>query len=86
MDDDNCGEMPWGFVASGVPDPPACIADCRQRFLAGLVPEDETFGAVCEVLSDKGHATRQQSFRSLYCCDSQLCGVDNLALGGLDRR
>ncbi|KAF4468091.1 hypothetical protein FALBO_5021 [Fusarium albosuccineum] len=79
-----CSGHGWGFVAPDVQDPPQCINMCRERFLRELLPKDETFERVCEALEDKGHMDREQPFRALYCCDSQLCGVDNLGEGGKD--
>lgn len=85
-DDEDCKEAPWGFIATRVQDPPQCITDCRNRFIADLVPENETLDTLCEVLSDKSHSNKQKAFKTLYCCDSHICGVDNRAEGGLDRR
>lgn len=86
MDVDGCSDQQWGFLATDVPDAPACISDCRDKFLKALVPADETFGRVCEHLSENGDAsTRDEAFQALYCCDAQLCGVDNLKSGGEDR-
>lgn len=73
----------WGFIAADVEDPPRCIATCRERFLRELLPKDETFERACEALANRGQ--QQQHFRALYCCDSQLCGVDNLGERGRDR-
>lgn len=81
----DCGGHSWGFIAANVDDPPECISKCRERFLKGLLPKDETFERVCEVLSDKDHMDKEQPFRALYCCDAQLCGVDNLGRSGKDR-
>ncbi|KAM0404976.1 hypothetical protein ACHAQC_000038 [Fusarium culmorum] len=74
----------WGFVAPDVQDPPHCIALCRERFLKELLPEDETFERVCETLQDKDRMEREQPFQTLYCCDAQACGVDNLGERGRD--
>jgi hypothetical protein len=74
----------WGFIAADVEDPPQCIAMCRERFLRELLPKDETFERACEALGDRGEQ-QHRSFRALYCCDSQLCGVDNLGERGRDR-
>ncbi|CAF3563238.1 hypothetical protein SNK04_001723 [Fusarium graminearum] len=74
----------WGFVAPDVQDPPHCIALCRERFLKELLPEDETFERVCEALQDKDRMEREQPFQTLYCCDAQACGVDNLGERGRD--
>ncbi|KAF4979706.1 hypothetical protein FZEAL_4134 [Fusarium zealandicum] len=79
-----CSSHGWGFIAPDVDDPPQCISMCRERFLRELLPKDETFQRVCEALEDQGHMDREQPFRALYCCDSQLCGVDNLGEGGKD--
>lgn len=81
----DCANHGWGFVAADVADPPHCISRCRERFLRDMLPKDETFERLCEVLEDKDHMDKGQSFRALYCCDSQLCGVDNLGAGGKDR-
>jgi hypothetical protein len=83
-DDDHCGSLPWGFLAVSVADAPACVADCRQKFLTALSPKDETIDSVCELLSDNEGDT-DQPFHLLYCCDAQLCGVANLESAGEDR-
>lgn len=80
-----CAAHDWGFIATDVDDPPRCVSECRERFLRQMLPKDETFGRLCEVLGDKDHMDKEQPFRSLYCCDSQLCGVDNLGAIGKDR-
>ncbi|CAM1509951.1 Fc.00g002860.m01.CDS01 [Cosmosporella sp. VM-42] len=80
----DCTGHTWGFIAANVDDPPHCISKCRERFLRELLPKDETFERVCEVLADKDYMDKEQPFRALYCCDSQLCGVDNLEGGGKD--
>ena len=81
-----CSNKPWGFLATNLPDPPSCVAECRKRFLAGLspLPSLETFDVVCELLSDNRRDT--SALWDLYCCDSQLCGVNNLASRGEDRK
>ncbi|KAG9256412.1 uncharacterized protein F5Z01DRAFT_672399 [Emericellopsis atlantica] len=87
MDTERCTDQPWGSLASNVVDAPSCIADCRQKFLATLLPEreliDETLEPVCEHLS-KESLSLDEAFWTLYCCDAQLCGVDNLAGRGKD--
>ena len=83
-EDEVCDEVPWGFFATSVPDAPACIADCREKFFSALSPQDETIESVCELLLDNDGDT-DQPFHLLYCCDAQLCGVDNLEGGGDDR-
>lgn len=82
----DCGQS-WGFVAVNVEDPPQCVRQCRERFLREVLPKDETFDfeQVCQLLTDKDHMDKERPFRALYCCDSQLCGVDNLGGGGKDR-
>lgn len=86
MEGNRCSNQPWGFLATDVADPPACIADCRQKFLRGLSLEDETLETVCEALTDNGNTDiKDEMFWALYCCDAQLCGVDNLKGGGDDR-
>ena len=85
MEAKGCGGEPWGLLATDVSDPPKCIQGCRSRFLNILVGEHETLATACEVLSDMGHTGKTQPFRDLYCCDSQLCGVDNLLKEGKDR-
>lgn len=84
--DDDCTDQQWGFIATSVSDPEQCITDCRVRFFSALLSKDETFDALCEVLSDKSHEDKEEALRTLYCCDSQICGVDNLIEGGLDRK
>ncbi|KAK2938232.1 hypothetical protein FoTM2_001450 [Fusarium oxysporum f. sp. vasinfectum] len=79
-----CSGHSWGFIAPDVQDPPLCISLCRERFLKGLVPGDETIERVCEVLQDRDWMEKEQPFRALYCCDAQACGVDNLGEGGKD--
>lgn len=78
-------EEPWGFVASDISDPPQCVQDCRERFLRAvlqlLLPKNETFDELCQALSYK----ESPLLDALYCCDSQLCGVDNLGGAGQDR-
>jgi hypothetical protein len=83
-DDDRCEGKPWGFLATLVSDAGACIADCRQQFLTALSPKDETIERVCELFSNKDGEAGQLLHR-LYCCDAQICGVDNLEMSGEDR-
>jgi hypothetical protein len=87
MDEDHCNGLAWGFLATNVPDPPHCIATCRETFLKGWLLENETFESVCERLSNiEGSADgKDKPFWSLYCCDAHLCGVDNLENRGKDR-
>ncbi|KAI9158315.1 hypothetical protein HJFPF1_06307 [Paramyrothecium foliicola] len=73
-----CPDQPWGTIATNVPDAPTCISDCRAKFLRLLLPSNETFRRVCQILSDDGDQDKNELFWSLYCCDSQLCGVNNL--------
>ncbi|KAK0385926.1 hypothetical protein NLU13_7101 [Sarocladium strictum] len=82
-----CGGKKWGFVAYDVADAPGCISLCRQRFLESLVTvtvtdlqdAHETFVHVCETLSvHRQHAAGDHPLWDLYCCDAQLCGVDNV--------
>ncbi|KAK7427509.1 hypothetical protein QQZ08_005951 [Neonectria magnoliae] len=80
----DCASHGWGFVAADVADPPRCISRCREGFLRDMLPKDKTFERLCEVLEDKDYMDREQPFRALYCCDSQLCGVDNLGAAGKD--
>jgi hypothetical protein len=80
-----CSSHSWGFVAPDVQDPPQCIALCRERFLKELLPKDETFERVCDVLQDSVRMEKDQPFQALYCCDAQACGVDNLGERGRDR-
>lgn len=85
----------WGFVAYNVADAPKCIARCRRRFIEAILAasaprkdygDDETFDQVCETLSDKTQRDRKdQPFWDLYCCDAQLCGVNNVERLGEDR-
>lgn len=79
-----CDGKDWGYVATDINDPPDCISRCRERFLE-LLPQHETFDDVCQLLSDSRHMDMDQLFRMLYCCDSQLCGVNNLDGSGQDR-
>ncbi|KAM0349737.1 hypothetical protein ACHAPU_003566 [Fusarium lateritium] len=79
-----CSSHSWGFVAPDVQDPPHCISLCRERFLKDLLPKDETFERVCEVLQDTARVGKEQPFQALYCCDAQACGVDNLGERGRD--
>ena len=87
-----CDGKKWGSIAYNVANAPKCISSCRQRFLQNLVPiddvqdEDETFIKVCETLSDKTQRhSKDHPFWHLYCCDAQLCGVDNVERLGEDR-
>ncbi|KAH7153191.1 hypothetical protein EDB81DRAFT_946084 [Dactylonectria macrodidyma] len=79
-----CAAHDWGFIAADVDDPPHCVSECRERFLRAMLPKDETFGQLCEVFEDRDRMDKEMPFRSLYCCDSQLCGVDNLGEIGKD--
>ncbi|KAH6885799.1 hypothetical protein B0T10DRAFT_462049 [Thelonectria olida] len=72
---ERCANRAWGFVADQVDDAPPCIAECRGRFLSDVLPENETFERVCEMLQD---SASEGPFRALYCCDAQICGVDHL--------
>lgn len=86
MEDDRCSDRLWGFLATDVSDAPACVSECRQNFLKTLVSQEETFQRVCERLSDNSDTDGQEeAFWALYCCDSQLCGVDNIERDGQDR-
>ncbi|CAG9938873.1 unnamed protein product [Clonostachys rosea f. rosea IK726] len=86
MAENSCSGMPWGFLAADVPNAPKCIASCRAKFVDGLLLENKTLESVCEHLSDNGNTTTEKlpPFWDLYCCDSQLCGVDNLKSHNLD--
>ncbi|KAH7133251.1 hypothetical protein B0J13DRAFT_641829 [Dactylonectria estremocensis] len=79
-----CAAHDWGSIAADVDDPPHCVSECRERFLRAMLPKDETFGRLCEVFEDRDHMDKEKPFHSLYCCDSQLCGVDNLGEIGKD--
>ncbi|CAI6098566.1 unnamed protein product [Clonostachys chloroleuca] len=87
MAENSCSGMPWGFLAADVPNAPKCITSCRAKFIDGLLLENKTLESVCEHLSDNGNTTTEKlpPFWDLYCCDSQLCGVDNLKSHNLDR-
>lgn len=86
-DSQRCADRAWGFVAENVNDAPSCIAECRGRFLSGVLPEYETFDRVCAMLQDANDRDASEGvFRALYCCDAQLCGVDHLQMAGKDRR
>ncbi|ODA80998.1 hypothetical protein RJ55_03958 [Drechmeria coniospora] len=49
-----------------------------------MLPGNETLQQVCEALSDSIRTNDGRPFRMTYCCDSQLCGVNNLAGRGKD--
>lgn len=86
MEDDRCDDRLWGFLATDVSDAPACISSCRQDFLKALMLREESFERLCEQLVDMSETSGQDDpFWGLYCCDSQLCGVDNLKNLGQDR-
>ncbi|KAH7320976.1 hypothetical protein B0I35DRAFT_477509 [Stachybotrys elegans] len=74
----------WGFIATNIPDPPACISECRAQLLETLLQGDETMQRACELLSDTTFAGREEAVQALYCCDSQRCGVDHLGKPGQD--
>jgi hypothetical protein len=65
------------IVATSVPDPPKCIAACRQQFLdAAIHKYDETsFNTVCEAFSNNVTKEGDKRLWGLYCCDSVYCGV-----------
>ncbi|KAL6855308.1 hypothetical protein ACO1O0_006449 [Amphichorda felina] len=85
MEDDLCSDRSWGFLATDVSDVPACVSECRQNFLKTLMSQEETFQRVCERLSNNSATDDQEeAFWVLYCCDSQLCGVNNLEREGQD--
>ena len=87
MEKSQCKGRQWGFLATNIDNAPKCVANCRQKFVEGLLPHDETFKSVCEHLSDNGGLRgANEDLWELYCCDSQLCGVDNLKRGGNDRK
>jgi hypothetical protein len=89
IDEDVCSglasssEQSWDTVATNVPDPPKCIADCQHHFLSSVVRNYENilFGKVCQELSNNEAKTGNQKFWTLYCCDSVRCGVRNDRLG-----
>ncbi|VUC35163.1 unnamed protein product [Clonostachys rosea] len=87
MAENSCSGMPWGFLATDVLNAPKCITSCRAKFIDGLLLENKTLESVCEHLSDNGNTATEKlpPFWDLYCCDSQLCGVDNLKSHNLDR-
>ncbi len=88
MEEDECINHQWGYLAAGVVDAPKCISSCRTKFLNTLLSQTETFDRICERLSDTSDNIRDRDHATLwdlYCCDSQLCGVDNLESGGEDR-
>ncbi|POR32363.1 Uncharacterized protein TPAR_07427 [Tolypocladium paradoxum] len=82
--DKRCSSRGWGYLAANVPDPPACITDCRRQLLQAIVPSNETLGEVCKAVTDSRRTGNDQVFRMVYCCDSQVCGVDNLDGRGKD--
>lgn len=84
MDEEVCRDKPWGFIATSVVDAPECITGCRDKFLKSLLPEVETLDRVCKLLSDNSRVG-SRLLHTLYCCDSQICGVNNLQGSGLDR-
>jgi hypothetical protein len=66
----------WTDCATDVPDPPQCIAECQQQFLATVIPgyDETSLKLACESLTSGG-STGDKRFWSLYCCDSSRCGV-----------
>lgn len=81
-----CRARAWGFLATDIKDAPACIMGCRDRFWSSLAPENETFADICQVLSEESSRRRETILDSVYCCDAQICGVNNLLGSGLDRK
>ncbi|PNY28443.1 Uncharacterized protein TCAP_01624 [Tolypocladium capitatum] len=85
MANGKCSSRGWGYLAANVPDPRACITDCRWQLLRAIAPSNETLGEACKALSDSRRSSNDQVFRVVYCYDSQVCGVDNLDGRGKDR-
>lgn len=81
-----CIGSPWGAIATGILDGPGCVLACRDSFRRSFVPDNETFERVCERLTQLNDSERDTALLELYCCDSQLCGVDNINQPGNDRK
>lgn len=82
------GGKPWGFMAEGVTDAPACISNCQSSFLDKLAADNGSFDHICSYLSTDVRTENEDvdvAFWDLYCCDSQLCGVDHLDSKERDR-
>lgn len=83
----NCEGRPWGYMATGVTNAPSCISACRDRIISTATTEHGSFEALCRFLTEPdvdSHGTIHVLW-GLYCCDSQLCGVNNLRSSARDR-
>lgn len=81
-----CIGSTWGAIAGNVQDPPDCIRGCRESLRQLLAPNDETYAKFCSTLVQLDPPQMENMLLGLYCCDSQLCGVDNIGLPGFDRK
>lgn len=66
----------WPYLATDVPNPAACLSQCRESFMAEVVaaPADDK-AALCEAMNGTAQAGGDVGFGWLYCCSSVLCGV-----------
>ncbi|KAJ6781613.1 hypothetical protein PWT90_04415 [Aphanocladium album] len=80
-----CVGSPWGAIADDIQDAPTCVRGCRDSLRRLLAPNDETYENFCRMLVQLDQPKRDDMLLGLYCCDSQLCGVDNIGLPGYDR-
>ncbi|ATY58442.1 hypothetical protein A9K55_002528 [Cordyceps militaris] len=79
-----CVGSRWGAIAGDVQDAPGCVRGCRDSLRRLLAPSEETYDVVCRVLARLDQPQIEDLLIGLYCCDAQLCGVDNIALPGYD--
>ncbi|KAJ3475728.1 hypothetical protein NLG97_g9359 [Lecanicillium saksenae] len=79
-----CVGSTWGAIADNIQDAPTCVRGCRDSLRRLLAPSDETFEKFCRTLVQLDQPKRDDMLLGLYCCDSQLCGVDNIGLPGFD--
>ncbi|KAF4510941.1 hypothetical protein G6O67_002786 [Ophiocordyceps sinensis] len=76
-----CTSQPWAsclldFLPAEVLDAPTCVAYRQLQFLQAIAPPNGALQDVCQSLSHRYRLS------NLYCCDSQICRVDNLVGSG----
>ncbi|OAQ96953.1 hypothetical protein LLEC1_06040 [Akanthomyces lecanii] len=81
-----CVGSTWGAIAGNVHDPPDCVRGCRESLQHLLTPNEGTYAKFCSTLVQLDQPRMEDMLHGLYCCDSQLCGVDNIGLPGSDRK
>lgn len=79
-----CTSQPWAsclldFLPAEVLDAPTCVAYRQLQFLQAIAPPNGALQDVCQSLSHRYRLS------NLYCCDSQICRVDNLVGSGRHR-